>query len=104
MTKSNLTVRNLTVHPVYLPHVAIFISDQVSRMLIVWVHAKSLTIVENISLNLKKRSMLSTDFTTSGALSVTSITCPHAVLVTYYAVTQSIIGHSKPKKSTFFDT
>ena len=72
-------------------------------MLIIWIDPKSLAIVENISLNLEKRRMLSTDLTTSGAFSVTSVTCPHAMLVADHAVTQRIISHAKPEKTAFFN-
>ena len=89
---------------VILPHIAIFISDKITRMLIIRVHSESLAIMENVSLNLEKRSMLSTNFTTSGALSVASISCPHTVFMAYHAVTQRIIGHSEPKKTPFFHT
>ena len=72
-------------------------------MLIIWVHPESLTIMENISLDLKERSMLSTDFTTSGAFPITSVTCPHAMFMADHTVTQRIIRHAKPKKTALFN-
>ena len=72
-------------------------------MLIIWVYSESLAVMENISLNLKKGSVLSTDFTTSSAFSVTSVTCPHAMLMADHAVTQRIISHAEPEKTAFFD-
>lgn len=72
-------------------------------MLIIWVDSESLAVMENISLNLKKRSVLSTDLTTGGAFSVTSVTCPHTMLMADHAVTQRIIGHAKPEKTAFFN-
>ena len=84
------------------PDVTIFVPDEITWMLIIRVHSKSLTVVENITLNFQKGSMLSTNFATSGAFSVTRISSPHSMFMSDNAVTNSIIGHSKPKKTTLF--
>ena len=84
------------------PDVTIFVPDEITWMLIIRVHSKSLTIVEDIAFNFQKWGVLSANFATSGAFSMTRITCPHSVFMADNAVTNSIIGHSKPKKTALF--